>query len=84
MNRKNSSKTMLWPRPEAWSSFRLSDYLPNRAIDTVDKRTKALRVLALYRWARVGRLCVSGRSRVLCRRSSGPSLRCFRLSINRS
>lgn len=42
---------MLWPQPEAWGNFKLTDYLPGSALDTIDERVKALRVLALYRCA---------------------------------
>jgi hypothetical protein len=52
MNRKNATKTILWPQPEAWNNFKLGDHLPGRMLDTLDKRTRALRVLAMYRWAR--------------------------------
>jgi hypothetical protein len=55
MNRKNMTKTILWPQPEAWNNFKLSDHLPGRLLDTVDKRTRALRVLAMYRWAAVAK-----------------------------
>lgn len=55
MNRKNSTKTLLWPSPSAWDGWKLQDHIPWRLMDNVDKRARALRVLALYRWVRAGR-----------------------------
>lgn len=62
MNRRNSTRTLLWPQPQAWDGFRLGDYLPGWAYKDVERRTRAMRVLALYRWARRAALACRARA----------------------
>lgn len=60
MNRRNSTRTLLWPQPQAWNDFRLSEFLPSWAINSLEKRTRAMRVLALYRCVIRAAGCMAG------------------------